>query len=91
MELPAKNSGAASSELGEAAHVGTEQRQLAREEVPQIERGVAGRRAAGDQPAAARERAHAAVPRRLADVLDDDVDAAAAGQRRDISREKSPE
>ena len=44
-------------------------------------RGVgAGRRAAGHQAPAGGERAHAAVPGRLADVFDDDVDAAAVGE-----------
>src|SRR5215831_222539 len=67
-------------QLRESAHVGAEDRQLAREEVLQVERaGGAGGHAARDQPSAVGQRAHAAIPGRLADVLDDDVGAAAAG------------
>ena len=89
--VPSKSSCAASLELGETAHVRTEQRQLAREQVPQVDRGVwPGGRAAGDQAAAGGERAHAAVPGRLADVLDDDVRAAAVGEPRERLAEKSP-
>ena len=88
---PSNSSGAAATQLGEAAHVGAEQRELAREQVPQIDRrGVPGRRAARHQAAAGRERADAAIPGRLADVLDDDVGAAAAGQRAGARCAKSP-
>ena len=54
-------------------------------------RGVgAGRRAAGDEASAGGERTHAAVPGRFADVLDDDVGAAAVGEPRARLAEKSP-
>src|SRR5262245_1817942 len=59
------------------AHVRTEQRQLAREEVPEIEPGLVPRGCtAGHEPTAARERADAAIPRGLTDMLDHDVGAA---------------
>jgi hypothetical protein len=51
----------------------------------------AGRAAARDEPAVAREAAHRRVPRRRADVLDDDVDAAAAGELLDLLSQPSRE
>ena len=55
--------------------------QLADEEAAQVRRRVvAGGRAASDETPAAHERAHRRGPHRLADVLDDDVDAAPVGE-----------
>src|SRR4029079_523449 len=66
--------------LCEAPHVAAEQRQLAREEMTQIERGgEAAGRAARDQAPAGGEREAAEIPGRLDDVIDDAVDAASAG------------
>ena len=57
-------------------------RGLADEEAAKVRRRIeAGRGAAGDEPAAAHERAHGRGPDRLADVLDHDVDAAPVRQR----------
>ena len=80
---PAKKNCAARSNSRLAAHVRAKQRELADEQDAQVDpRVVAGGGAAGDQPAAARQALEAAIPRRRADVLDDDVDAAAVGAAR---------
>jgi hypothetical protein len=64
-------------ELGFGAHVGAEERKLAAEEEAQVDFGVeAGRCAAGDEAAAGSETRDAVVPRRGANVLKDDADAA---------------
>ena len=73
---PRKNSSAACNSSARA-HVRADQRQLPREQVPQIERGlIPGRCTAGHQAPAARQTPDAAIPRRRSDVFDDDVHAA---------------
>ena len=72
-------------ELAFRAHVRPHERKLPREEEPEIDlRVVAGRGAARNQAAAARQALDAAIPGRRADVLEDDVDAAIAGQPPDL-------
>ncbi len=74
-------------QLGAAAHVRTEQRQLAREEITQIElRGKTGGGAAGHETAAGRKAQDALLPSGGADVLEDDVHAALVRQAPDFFR-----
>src|SRR6202035_2694865 len=72
-------------QLGAAAHVRTEQRQLAREEITQIElRRKTGGGATGHETAAGRKAQNALLPSGGADVLEYDVHASLDGEAPDF-------
>ena len=84
-ELASKEEPRHAQQLALGADVGSEQRQLLREQRPEIEPDLeAGRGTARHQAAASRERAHALCPRRVPDMFDDDVDAAPVRQAHDL-------
>ena len=73
-----------------APHERTQNRELPREEIADIDFSLeAGRRAAGDQPPPGLEAEHALLPRSLPDVLEDDIHAAATGESFHLARELS--
>src|SRR5438045_2039424 len=75
-------------ELGKTAHGGAEDREELEEDEAEVEhRFAAGRGAARHETASLGERAHGALERLCADVLDDDVDAASVRQPPQLERE----
>ena len=72
-------------QFGQAAHRRSEDREELEEDQADVDCCVAaGGRAAGDQPATASEGTERALERLAADVLEDDVDAALAGEAADL-------
>src|SRR3954469_18764494 len=83
--MPIEQERGSVAKLGKAPHIGAKQRQLAREQVAQIElRGKACGRTTGDEPSARRQRPHAAFPRGFAHVFDDDVGATTGSGAPDV-------